>query len=604
MIEQSYQLNLIPQGIQTPYVNVSQYDKLSRTIKFSLLNGEEDFTIPSGATATVRGTKPDNTGFEYECTYDGTEVSFDVQEQMTILSGVVPCEIRITLDGEIIGSCNFGLRVERSPLGDDIVISETDLPLIEKAGQNVEEIELLKDQTRQYAQMASGSAEQAEAYAEQAKEYAENNKKVYGIKRLLTTASCEWTRTDDAVGLVAKATLDGSSADNDFDKIYPWSDIISVNMENDGTINAKYGDVNFAWDGSNGEVMTYFPPFYWDRYQDGEYEYIKVSKDQFTNGKYQEGFYLGRYDTSSGAHSHSGTFPQVNTTITNFRSQAQAKGSGWGQLDYHYMLVVLLYLVEYANYNSQLILGNGVSSIRYVTTDTAVVAENNVNRIIITTDNTAYEVGTAISIGTSQGSFDVAEYRTITSKETVSQGTAIYFDGNPVNIAVGNVLWGCGQISGQLDSLGMKSGSLNNNGRHSMIYRGVENLFGNVWQFVDGVNIKDNLVYICYDQPKYKVDTFNNGYEPLSYTNASTNGWAKTVGYDSENPLVGFATGVGGSATTYLADYYYQNSGNRIALVGGAFAYGASDGVSYWNFYYTSGNSARSLGSRLFKTIV
>lgn len=133
MITQTYNLNLIPDKVPVS-VDCSQYDSLSRTIVFNIYDGTvlKDVT---GATATVRGTKSDNTGFEYPCTIDGSTVSFDIQDQMTIFSGKVPCEIRLVNNG-ILGSCNFVLNVEPTPLDPNVTISETDLPLLEEAEQN------------------------------------------------------------------------------------------------------------------------------------------------------------------------------------------------------------------------------------------------------------------------------------------------------------------------------------------------------------------------------------------------------------------------------------------------------------------------------------
>lgn len=134
MIIQDYKLNMIPDGF-TVFVNVSQYDELSRTINFTLYEGSTLYEIPNGSTVTVRGTKPDKTGFEYPCAIDGSVVSFDIEPQMTILSGLVESEIRIVKNGQVIGSANFKFRVEPTPLGDDTIISETQLPLLEEAIQ-------------------------------------------------------------------------------------------------------------------------------------------------------------------------------------------------------------------------------------------------------------------------------------------------------------------------------------------------------------------------------------------------------------------------------------------------------------------------------------
>jgi len=341
---------------------------------------------------------------------------------------------------------------------------------------------------------------------------------IYGIKRELSSSSSTWTRTDGGVNKTANATHDGSSATNDFDSIYPWSEIKTVNLANDGTVNAILGDSSFKWDGSNGEVMTYIPSFWYKRWQDSTYEYMQISQSEFSGASYSKGFYIGRYTTSSGAHSKSGVASQVSTNITNFRTQATAKGTGWQQMDYHYFLLQLLYLVEYADGNSQSKLGQGVCSVS---------AQVN---------------------------------------------------------------------SGALDSLGMKSGCLANVGATSVIYRGIENIFGNIWQFVDGLNIKDNVAYICYKPSSYQVDKFDGDYSAVGYTNANSNGNPNKMGYDSNNPMVALPVVVG---TSVYGDYYWQNTGNRIARVGGFWAVGAFDGLFSWNLSDDSGNSVASIGSRL-----
>lgn len=131
-ITQTYNLDLVPNGPDV-MVKVSQYDKESRNINFIIFNQNQLYIIPSGTTATVRGTKADNTGFEYPCTINGSVVSFLVKEQMTVFNGKVLCEIRLLNSGQVLGTANFILFVEKAALSDDTVISETELPLIEEA---------------------------------------------------------------------------------------------------------------------------------------------------------------------------------------------------------------------------------------------------------------------------------------------------------------------------------------------------------------------------------------------------------------------------------------------------------------------------------------
>ena len=439
------------------------------------------------------------------------------------------------------------------------------------------------------------------------------NTTVYGVRRKYkNNTSSAWERTDNAVGMVANATHDGNEVQNDFDNIYPWNSIYTYNYDTTTKQEvARIGDSNFKFDGTNGEVLTHFPEFYFKRYRDDTYEYIKISKYPINGFIKSPAFSVGRYTTyydGSKAHSISGKIPETMRSITSFRTISRAVGTGFGQLDYHYFLLQMLFLVEYADYNSQKVLGNGQTGYRVNDTDKSLVAETSVNRIILSTSiANSFDVGQQVSIGTSSAwNWNIAKNRTITKKEAYNSGgivgTAIYFDGTPVNIAVGNVLWTTAQKSGDCDILGMKSGSLNNAFRNAIIYRGVEDIFGNIYQFVDGINIKDYVAYVCYSPDDYKVDTFDGKYSSLGYTNASnTNTYAKAVGYDNNNPLIAFPTETGASDSTGLCDYYYSSSGNRIAFVGGSWGDALSAGLWFWNMSHTSSNASYHIGSRLLR---
>lgn len=156
MTSQTLNLNLIPQGVK-PVIHVSQYDK-GQTWIFKLMLGDSYYQIPAGASITIQGTKSDGTGFQYACTYSGYEVTATEEAQMTILAGDVPAELRITKDGDIIGTLNFVIRVENAALSDETQISETELPLFEQV------IEFIADVPAIISQM-EGLQEDAEAWA-------------------------------------------------------------------------------------------------------------------------------------------------------------------------------------------------------------------------------------------------------------------------------------------------------------------------------------------------------------------------------------------------------------------------------------------------------
>lgn len=160
MIAQNLNLDTIPGG-PLPIVQASQFDVQTNAVTFTLYRGSELFTLPAGAGVLVNGKKPDSTGFSYSAaSASGSTVRINVTKQMTAVYGDVICELRISSGQQDVGTCNFILRVEKSPL-DDAVISETVLPLIEQAAEIAATISEYAETVAQEAAAATQSATQA-----------------------------------------------------------------------------------------------------------------------------------------------------------------------------------------------------------------------------------------------------------------------------------------------------------------------------------------------------------------------------------------------------------------------------------------------------------
>ena len=436
---------------------------------------------------------------------------------------------------------------------------------------------------------------------------------LYGIKRKVNdNTSPAWERIGDSIGLVAKATKNGETVQNDFDSRYPWSEIISYNYDViKKKINAYYGDPTFKFDGTNGEVLTRIPEFYWKREIINGYEYIYIADYAIAGFNKSEEFSVGRYDAcideDGKLHSYSGYSPSTNKNITQHRDAAKLLSDEFCMIDYRYFMLQMLYLVEYANYNSQSQLGNGIIGIRYNANDKAIIAQERTNTIVIAT-NDYFKVGQQIAIGTTVDGVSICKDRTITkiteySKDT-TEGTAITFDGDPVNIAIGNIIHACAQKEGGCDSLGMKSGCLANDSQHAVIYRGIENIFGNVFNWIDGLNIQNYQAYICRNPKEYISDKFEVPYIKLGYVNCNEKDmYIKKLGFDEKNPDIALPIEIGGGAgsSSGMCDFYYSSEGNCVALVGGSFSVGSHAGLWYWSCGSSSVASTLICGARLLK---
>ena len=442
---------------------------------------------------------------------------------------------------------------------------------------------------------------------------------VYGVKRARNNnSSSKWERTDDSIGLVANAQKGTTPVKNDFDNIAPWCNIKrkNINMTTD-TVTAYIGEAGFALDGTNGDVYDEFPDIYYKVWQDTDWDYVQIADGYVDGFTKVDSFDLSAYDIGyedNKVRSYSGMLSGRGTSIVNQRSRVTALGSNYALMDWRYYVVLLLYLVEYADYNSQSVLGAGLTGMRSNKNDKALVDETNTNRIVVTNSVASnFIIGQTIAIGTSNvDNFSVASERRITGINDYDDGTVtgkeIVFDGSAVNIAVGNVIWSCQQYSGGGDFLGMKSGCLVDDGKHCVNYRGLENVFGNQTDFIDGVNIQNGQVYVCYDPAEYVSDKFTSPYVALGYVNAYSgndnyNGYQKTLGFDSNHPLMRFATEIanGASSSTYMCDNYYISTGNKVARVGGNVSNGASAGLWFCGLYITSSYSYWTFGARALR---
>ena len=129
MITQSYTLSLQPGGVplRVPCV---QGDVGSRALQFKLTSNGAGVTLPSSATVSLDGTKPDGKSFSVGAALSGDTVVAYTTKQMTPVAGEVPCQLTIYDDQTILGTAQFILDVAPSAIPADPDLSQTDISSI------------------------------------------------------------------------------------------------------------------------------------------------------------------------------------------------------------------------------------------------------------------------------------------------------------------------------------------------------------------------------------------------------------------------------------------------------------------------------------------
>mgnify|MGYP001156465237 CR=1 FL=1 len=229
----------------------------------------------------------------------------------------------------------------------------------------------------------------------------------------------------------------------------------------------------------------------------------------------------------------SGRYPMVGVTRAEMRQLASNRGAGWHQWTFwQWNLIKLLFFVEYGGFNGQALLAAGNSSV-----------------------SSGYPISS--------------------SNQSDSPHSA----------------------AGKSNIIGNGSGGVDSSNRDTawMSYRGIENFWGNAWQFVDGFNVNDWIWYISNDPATFADDT-TTGYNQLGEAAPSLNGYIRNVQHET---LGDVPSDISGNSSTAFADYYFQSTGWRLATVGGDATSGVLAGPSCVRVTVGSGGRIRLFSGRL-----
>lgn len=125
MITKTYDLDMHSGGVPV-IVHLSQYDE-DFSLVFNLFSSVGTFTVESGTTAAIRGTKKDGMGYSVDATLDVTNKKVTVagDQQMTAVAGRQVFELTLTKSDKELNTANFILDVERAALDKDTLASES-----------------------------------------------------------------------------------------------------------------------------------------------------------------------------------------------------------------------------------------------------------------------------------------------------------------------------------------------------------------------------------------------------------------------------------------------------------------------------------------------
>lgn len=348
--------------------NISVYANWTRvyTVRY-LVDGsavQSSSTVHRNDTYPFTGTTPSKTGYDF----DGWYVSGDANQTI-----VTPGTIQIAADTDFIAKFTQVHSVRF--MDDSTVIQTSNVRHNEyaaftsttptKDGYKFNGWYVSTDTTKTVVDLTTTPITANTDFKVNWKEDTGFDDNAYGIIWNYATNNSKATRAGLSANFADPAPAESVDAtgSSPFDTIAPWKDMKVYNVVN-GTFIEK-GQAGFSF--TDNDTVVYIPEFYIKSVPNTSGKKLTLAISPTPMDGYTKhpgsGRYVGRYHTSgssAGVYSKSGVNPLVQTSQTDFRTYQKAKGTGWSMMDFaSWSALQWLYLIEYADFDSQTTLGKG-----------------------------------------------------------------------------------------------------------------------------------------------------------------------------------------------------------------------------------------------------
>lgn len=191
------------------------------------------------------------------------------------------------------------------------------------------------------------------------------------------------------------------------------------------------------------------------------------------------------------------------------------------------------------------------------------------------------------------------EYASFDCQSKIGKGVSNFTDDGSTNMAL---------VTGATAGLGNGSGIPDGgeDGKCSVSYRGEENLWGNIWTWLDGINHyakdADTDTVFVKGYGTMKDNTSSDGYSTLDAGVVRGYGYLSAFGYNEEFDYLFLPAEHNGASNSPIGDYVWNNTtslGFLVAVLGGRWDDGSSCGAWSLSLSDASSGRYRSIGGRL-----
>ena len=390
----------------------------------------------------------------------------------------------------------------------------------------------------------------------------------------------------------------GKNGGADFDNINAYKRRRCI-LTNDGVVLAYHGESNYTENGAttaqivkNGttypigtpvQVMVEQPKFY--------YKVVPLVLEPIANGK---GYHMrkGRYYISDYPKSGFKVHPAfVRNGVEHEKIYLSAyEGSIYDKSANSY----LLNDEQVADFSADLL--SSIANAKPCSGLTQNLARANV-RLLAHNRGNGWEQQTIQTASLTQLLF-LIEYAKFNMQDVLGMGATQKRDDGTSNLA---------ENTGSTTTLGNASGAVTNSNSIQIVsYRGEENPYGNIWKFVDGINVMAKGIHAVYVADHDFNDKQSTGsYTDVGFTLAKTTGFVSAFGYSQDYDWLFLTSETTGNSSVPVGDYFWQNyaatddGGWRTVLLGASWNGGSYAGGFGWSVDLPSVLRHRTLSGRL-----
>lgn len=217
----------VSKSIPAPTVFCKQADNVVRVLRVTIQDNKEDYPIPAGFAARLRGTKADGTRIYLDArSASGNVAEFILTQNALAAYGKATCEVELSNSaGDVVKSCNLILNVQKTAMDDSAVESTDEFQSLGAAVAGAQAAqEAAEDAASKTATDAKNAAQSAADAKEAAKTAGDAASKVIneGVAEKLAemqaiqddvTAKQTQTATDAAAAAEAKTAAEAAQAD-------------------------------------------------------------------------------------------------------------------------------------------------------------------------------------------------------------------------------------------------------------------------------------------------------------------------------------------------------------------------------------------------------